>query len=335
MKIFKNKENLLILVLSLVLVATLTIGKVVADTISAADIPMKDNSSTTIKSRLDTLASKSRPTTCPSNAECIWKKSWSQVAVGDYVRMTPTKTSYTIDTSKTGYTEAQTIYPSELKLWRVIRKNSNGTVDLISEYVSSTSVNFKGIAGYANYVGYLNTLASQYENSTYTSGSRYMGYNGQTQIITNTTAFNGSSTTVPWTSSTTSTANQKPSNEAQGGGDTLYTTDTELVKIAYGNQGNASLVAKKCNDTSCSNPTTAHAYWLASRCYSYFSSTGFLFNGRDVSASGSLGCSSIRIYSSGWNHRSYSYALRPILTLKSGLSASDAVGSSTDPFILG
>ena len=337
MKIFKNKENLLILVLSLVLVATLTVGKVVADTISAADIPMTDNSSTTIKTRLDALANKPRPTTCPSNMFCKIKKSWSNAEVGDYVRMTPTKTSYTIDTSKTGYTEAQTIYPSELKLWRVIRKNSNGTVDLISEYVSSTSVNFKGIAGYANYVGYLNTLASQYENSAYTKGSRYIGYNGQTTTITNTAAFNGTSTTAPWENSTTNTANQKPADEDKGAGDTLYTTDTGLVVTSIG-----TLEAKKCNDINCNNPVEQGTYWLASRYYYYsvLVYPSYEFNGRYVDPGLTLFWSSMRTNfiannTSNWNDYGFSRALRPIVTLKSGLKVGDALGTREDPFVLG
>ena len=91
--------------------------------------------------------------------------------------MTPTKSSYTTDRAKTGYTESQTINPQELDLWRVISINGAGTVDVISEDVSSTEVYFQGLIGYQNLVGYLNVLASQYENSKYTKGSRHFGYN--------------------------------------------------------------------------------------------------------------------------------------------------------------
>lgn len=332
MKIFKNKENLLILVLSLVLVASLTIGKVVADTISAADIPMKDNSTTTIKSRLDVLASKPRPTTCPSNAICQWKKSWSNVAVGDYVQMTPTVSSYTTDHSKTGYTYNQTIYPQELKLWRVIK--TSPYIEMVSEYVSSTRVWFEGTAGYANLVGYLNTLASQYQNSKYTRSSRYMGYNNQTGTITDTSAFDGTwdvaNNGAPWTSSTTTTGNQKPSNEPQGGGDTKYTTDVSLVEAAIG-----TLRARICNDTSCSNPSLWNSYWLASRHY-YYNSPAFYFFPRYVSGDEvKTGDIYFRYYyNNNWRNNGASLALRPIITLKSGLSVSDAYGTKEHPFIL-
>ena len=333
MKKIKNKDNIITLVLLIILVSVITIGKVVADSISAADIPMKDNSSTTIKTRLDTLASKPQPTTCPTKAVCKWKKSWSNVVVGDYVQMTPTKTSYELDSSKTGYTLfTQTINPSELKLWRVIRKNANGTIDLVSEYVSSAGIYFKGTAGYANYVGYLNTLASQYANTKYTTSTRYMGYSSQTQTITNTAAFNGSSTTAPWACSTGETCNPV---ESTGGGDTLYTTDTNLVTTATG-----SLVACKVGTTT---PTT---YWLASRFYEYSSSKYFSFYGRYVDSivSHSTKCTGICLdFSSVFSCRydgcreSYGlsgYSLRPIVTLKSGLSVSNALGTSDDPYVL-
>ena len=272
---------------------------------------------------------------CPTNAICHFKKSWANVMIGDYVQMTPTKSNYTTDKNITGYSSTQTIYPQELKLWRVIRKNQDGTIDLVSENVSSTSVNLTGKTGYINLIAYLNTLASQYENSTYTVGSRYMGYNGQTETITNTILF--SSSGAPWSSSTTSTLNQKPEGEDKGGGDTLYATDVELVKIAYGNQDNISLIAKKCNDTNCSNPSSIQTYWLASRYYEYLNErTRFSFDSRYVNTDGLINSDDLYLHSNkNWYASNVSYALRPIITLKSGLSVSDAFGTKDHPFILG
>ena len=163
-------------------------------------------SSVNVQNALDEVYSK----ICPDNYVCLKKKS--TLALGDYVQMTPTKSSYTTDTSKTGYTSTQTINPQELNLWRVIKINDDGTVEMISEHVSSTAVYFQGQTGYQNLVGYLNVLASQYENSTYTKGSRYFGYNGQTEYITDTSKFVNP---APWTSSTGSST-----VESQGGGDT-------------------------------------------------------------------------------------------------------------------
>jgi hypothetical protein len=237
--------------------------------------------------------------------------STSNLELGDYISYTPTKTSYRTNTIMTGYTSTQTINPSELNLWRVISLNGNGTVDIISDNVSSTSVYFKGQTGYQNLVGYLNVLASQYENSNQTVGSRYFGYNGQTEFITDTTYFVNP---APWTCSTNgSSGNCSPDPddyESSGGGDTLYTTDFNLINTVLGTR-----VA--------TNPSgTAKTYWMASRYYNYNSSTSYRWRGRYVSTSGTGSSLSLYYYrSSSFDAGSNgSGALRPIVTLKSTLS---------------
>ena len=237
------------------------------------------------------------------------------VALGDYVSMTPTSTSYTISSSLTGYSSDQTINPSELNLWRVISINDDGTIDMVSEYVSSTTVYFYGQTGYLNLVGALNTIASQYENSNYTVGSRHMGYNGQTEYITDTSYF---TYPAPWKSTTTDN-----SNETVGGGDILYEKDTELVTTALG-----TLVAYT------PGTTTAAMYWLASRNYYYYSSTNFNWGGRYVSTSGSVTYNFLYFYKSGWRSSSRSGALRPIVTLKSEITSYTGSGTSDSPWVL-
>ena len=55
--------------------------------------------------------------------------------------MTPTSTSYTLPNELSGCDGTSStciqkeINPSELNLWRVIRKNEDGTIDAVSEYV--------------------------------------------------------------------------------------------------------------------------------------------------------------------------------------------------------
>ena len=223
------------------------------------------------------------------------------LTLGAYVSMTPTKSSYTTDTSKTGYSSSQTINPQELNLWRVISVNDDGTVEMISEHVSSIAIYFGGQTGYQNLVGYLNVLASQYENSTYTKSSRHFGYNGQTEYITDTSKFTNP---APWTSSTGSST-----VESQGGGDKLYTTDYDLVNTVLGTR-----VATKPDNTSA-------AYWEASRYYHYGSSSGYYWSGRFVSTSGAdisdyfLYCYNV----SKFDTRNFPFSLRPIVVLKSGL----------------
>ena len=269
-----------------------------------------------VQGAIDELASKIlKNKNCPSGYKCIK----TGPSLGDYVSMTPTKSSYTTDTSKTGYSSTQIINPQELNLWRVISLNSDGTVDVISEHISTTDVYFTGKTGYQNFVGYLKVLASQYENSTYTKGSRYFGYNGQTEYITDTSKFTNS---APWTCSTGESCN---SVERQGGGDTLYQKDYDLVNNAIG-----TLKATKVDGSP-------DYYWIASRYYYYNSTTYYSLCGRYINTSGSL--RNIYLYSyrdssfkENNNFENYN-SIRPVLTLKSGLKYSGS-GTKDNPLKL-
>ena len=261
---------------------------------------------------------------CPVNHEC------KDITPGMYVSMTPTKTSYTTDTSMTGYDSTQTIYPSQSNLWRVLKINNSGTVDLISEYSSSTSVYFSGIIGYRNFVGYLNTLAKQYENSTYTIGSRYFGYNGQTEEITESNAPTATYFKKPalWKCSTNGSSGDcdpDPDDyEDKGGGDTGYETDYDLVLTALGT---------RVLYTSSTHYTKA-GYWMASRYYYYSSSNYYMWRGRIVSTTGDSNSVYLHQNLSGTlSNGSANYYLRPIVILKSGLKYSGS-GTITDPLIL-
>ena len=290
------------------------IGVYAATKYDASDV-YYDNSNSSlmnidVQGAVDELAdkyksiSKSSTGTCPNGYICLDKKT--SLALGDYVKMTPTKSSYTTDTSKTGYTSTQSINPQELNLWRVISLNNDGTVDIVSEHVSSTIIYFKGQTGYQNLVGYLNVLASQYENSTYTKSSRHFGYNGQTEYITDTSKF---TKPAPWTCSTGGSCNPI---ESQGGGDELHTKDYNLVKSVLG-----TAVASQPDGK-------AYYYWMASRYY-YYSSNGYYnWHGRYVDTSGDVDRSYILYGYNGSSSESFSSSnsLRPVLTLKSGLKYS-------------
>ena len=269
--------------------------------------------STNVQAAIDELASKyGSLQSCSSYVICLAKKN--TLALGDYVLYTPSKTSYTTDVAYTGYTSTQTINPSELTLWRVIAINGNGTVDAISENVSTTDVYFKGQTGYQNVVGYLNVLASQYETTGITVGSRHFGYNGQTEFITDTQYFVNP---APWTCSTNGTSGNctpDPDDyESSGGGDTLYLSDYNLVYNVLGTRVAAKLSGKEEN------------YWMASRNYDYYNATSYLWRGRYVSGKGST-------YGNGAVNNLYNYsndsfnsgapynALRPIVTFSSSLS---------------
>ena len=271
-------------------------------------------SSNNVQGAIDELATiykNKKITVCPDGYICQ-----QNLALGDYVLMKPTLSSYTTSTSKTGYTETQTINPQELDLWRVISINDDGTVDIVSEHVSSTAIYFQGQTGYLNFVGYLNELASKYENSKYTKGSRYFGYNGQTEYITDTSKF---TTTAPWTCSTGESCNPV---ESQGGGDELYTKDYYLVKNVLG-----TAVASKLDGT-------ANSYWMVSRNYHYYSATDYRWNVLASASGSSVYIPALYNYdSSGFHSHHYSYSLRPILTLKANIGYTGS-GTKEDPYQL-
>ena len=310
-KIFvKNNIKLLIGILIGISIAG-SIGVYAATVIASASVSYDNSTSgleaTNLQDALDETYNKLKST---------------EFNIGDYVSMTPTKTTFIVPMTLTEYTSNQTINPSELKLWRVIRINDDKTVDMVSVYVSSVYVYFRGQTGYQNYIGTLNYIAKQYENQKYTSGSRHMGYNGtQTEYITDTTAL--TATTAPQTASTSS-SNVTSVTEAKGLGDMGYETDYNLVNSALG-----TLVSNKVGTT------TATAYWLASRHYYYDSSTYRDFNGRNINTSGGLRSSNLYYYNSGsLNAYLNSKAVRPIVTLKSGIKASSGSGTSSSPYVL-
>ena len=245
--------------------------------------------------------------------------------VGKYVTMTPTATSYTIPTSVTGYTSAQTINPSELNLWRVIKVNDDGTVEMVSDKVSSKVVTFRGKDGYINFVGGLNTIAAQYTDGKHVLRTRHIGYSNQTETITDTSML--SEAPAPWTKTTLSgwTATSSgftEAEEAQGAGDIGYTADYQLVNAVYGSM-------------EANNPSgTVKSYWLASRRFDYIDSTYWLFNGRCVLTSGSLSNYNLYDYYSGFGENSGDYAVRPIVTLKSTAEKLSGSGTSSSPYIL-
>ncbi len=100
----------------------------------------------------------------------------------------------------------------------------------------------------------------------------------------------------------------------------LYETDTSLVNEACG-----TLKAYRVSSTTFSN------YWLASR-YFQISSPRWYIVVRNVGTSGSLDSNSLNSYASGFNDYSLQYALRPIVTLKSGIQASSGDGTSVNPW---
>ncbi len=299
-KIIKNK----IILIVILCIISCGIGVYAATTYKASDVVYNasDGTSMNVNEALNELYN-----------NC--KSGISSFRIGDYIKMTPTNTSYTIPSTITGHGD-QTINPSELNLWRVIRNNSDGTIDMVSEYVSSKEVQFTGLKGYLNLVGGLNLIAKQYENSNYTISSRHTGYFKQTETITNTSKIN--QTSAPWTVNTTDN-----SNESLGGGDINYMIDLSLIYYATG-RFNAYKVGT----------TTQTSYWLASRNFRYNWSQVWYFQGRYVDNNANH--EAIYYYNQGtfYNNELLNISIRPIVTLKAGLKSSSGDGTLNNPYIL-
>ena len=313
-KIIKNNIKVIIAFIAGIIISGAGVYAVtVASSAVSYDNTSSGASATTVKAALDELYTMAK-TKIPD----------TPFKLGDYFTLVPDASTFTIKAATTGYASDQTITPNELTLWRVIDIHSDGSVDAVSEYVSSTGVYFKGVQGYANFVGGLQTIAQSYSKVGYTISTRMMGYAGQTPTIADTSAFDGTTNTAP---STTSTPNPTTGTGAEysGGvlGDTLYLKDYLLVKNVYGN-----VIAKKVGTT------TATVYWLSSRSFDYNYAANFNFFGRCVSTSGSLSSYYLRYFSSSWHDNTNSFSVRPILTLKSGVSIASGSGTSASPYIL-
>ena len=254
--------------------------------------------------------------------------------VGDYISLTPTLAEYRLTSEESPTGTSVYLQPQELDLWRVIKKNECN-VEVVSEYVSTKNVYFIGTTGYKYFVGALNTIAGAYENSAYTVGSRMFGYDGQTEIIDDSSSFNGSTDTAPGTTSTASPTSGTGEEFGNGVlGDTLYLKDYNLVSSLYTQDNNET---NYCSSGLCAykkGTTTKTTYWFASRFFDYRSATYFDYDGRVVRSSGTLFNGNLRRYYDDWYVNTYSYAVRPILTLKSGITTNGGTGAKDNPYTL-
>ena len=115
---------------------------------------------------------------CPDGKFCLDNKIANFAKVGDYIKMTPISTSYTISKDLTGYDSDQTINPSELNLWRVIKVNADGTVEMVSDKVSSYKVKLKGKVAYMRWTRVLGEIVNQYTDNKNVQGIRNIGHGG-------------------------------------------------------------------------------------------------------------------------------------------------------------
>ncbi len=270
---------------------------------------------------------------------------YDAVQIGDYVAYTPSKKNFLVTQEMTGCSgtqnpengdynltcnQNQSINPSELNLWRVIRKNdSDRTIEIVSENVSSNDIYFEGQKSFVNFIYGLNQIAASYETDGITKGSRHMGYDSTKATETLNNIKNLWANSAPWTTNTNSTNSPKGSDrEIQGGGDYGFNTDIELVSIAYGGSGSCeqqvscpSLMAKKINSDGTEGDYGS--YWVASRAYHYYDNYygsprwdhmarffGYS-NNKDKLATTIL----LIKTSAGWRFASQGHSVRPIVIL--------------------
>ena len=245
---------------------------------------------------------------------------------GIYFTMVPDASTYSNDHS--------TITPNELTLWRVINKNNDGTIEAVSEYVSSNTLYFTKAKGYTELVQELQNAAAAYAKNGYTVATRMMGFDGQTLTIANDSSYNGTTGSALEIASTPNPLTGTGEEYFGGvGGDTLYLKDIQLVGNVYGSDtatyGNTGLKAYKVNNTS-----TAAEYWLASRYYYYGSSTYCHLGGRFINTSGVLSKADFRELSYSWDNGYKVAAVRPIITLSSNINLIGEECSKTNPCTL-
>ena len=112
------------------------------------------------------------------------------IKVGDYVDYTPdTATEKTYDSEKLkkgGYTgSSQQALSKENINWRVLRKNDDGSIDLIGD-ATNNSVYFSGALGYNNGVYLLNDICKElYSNSTHHITARSVNLEDMEKWLTN------------------------------------------------------------------------------------------------------------------------------------------------------
>ena len=247
--------------------------------------------------------------------------------LGKYVLYYPTSTSYTLSKENTGASTNSTINPSELTLWRILFVNDDNTIDIVSEYTSSSYISFNNKIGYINYVDELQKTASSYKNE-YALDARTVGYNGQSLNINDTSELEKYYS--PWISKTIDN-----SNESKGGGDILYERDVNQIFNVIGES--APSVVNNSNYSS---------YYLASRYYSYNNSGSWNLGIWEMIPTSTLDIEIKNhvksyvghniIYVSEWGSdfgKGSAAYFRPIVTLKSSVYLHGS-GTSDDPYTL-
>ena len=279
------------------------------------------------------------------------------IKLGDYIKMTPTLTSYSVDESADGtgnaicnqvcssnYKETQEkLNPSLLSLWRII--NLDGALEAVSEYTSEKPIYFYKEYGYKNYVKVLHDVALAYGNDNYVSNVRAIdGNNGASSVIDKEISYFTVSNFGDCSTGSDCWNDDRLNLEKSGFGDHAYNNnnlpnDLILIKNVY-NELNAYTV----NPTNPTKPTSVGGeYLVSSRKYYYNSSIAYSY--WKMSAVRKQGFLDFRYFF--WkDSRGVTYTsgpgssngyMRPIITLKSldnDICVNGGEGTKGEPYKL-
>ena len=234
---------------------------------------------------------------------------------GTYVRMTPTETSFTAYGTE--------VNVSEINLWRVLRNNSDGTVELIADKASGyfDIPGYNNITDYLNYVDIINGFADHFKNTKYTIRTREVGYNGQTLRI-DPNNFNIPSGTFVASGAISTEPTIDNSKEAYGNGDVMYQSDLDLINSVYGTLQSSN----------------RSVYFLASRekNVDVQNAIRWFWGPRVIDTDGSLSFRGLvnRCTTTCAVYGAAQGTLRPIITMKANIAIASGTGTKADPFIL-
>ena len=270
------------------------------------------------------------------------------IEVGDYVSYTPdTATEKTYDADKLkkgGYTYTQTVKKEDLN-WRVLRKNDDGSIDLIGD-ATSNSVYFWKSLGYNNGVYLLNDICKElYSNSTHHITARSVNLEDMEKWLTD----SGKTARAGYTNSV---SGKKYGETKEYKGSKSYTPDiygkTEDESANYYSEPTTNTYTPASGTATADNTLNAkqtyynipinqtnygdgakvlsssNYYWVAARCVDCYSS---IANFGLRSAGSSLG--GHRMFDSDSDTTDYSYRLRPVVSLGSDVQITPSTGTNS------
>ena len=269
------------------------------------------------------------------------------IKVGDYVSYTPdTATGKTYDSEKLkkgGYTgtSQQALSKDDLN-WRVLRKNDDGSIDLIGD-ATGNSVYFSGSLGYNNGVYLLNDICKElYSNSTHHITARSVNLEDMEKWLTDsgktarasysnavkygeTKEYKGSNSYTPdiygktedesanyYSEPTTNT--YTPASGTATADNTLNAKQTYYnIPINQTNYGDGAKVLSSSN-----------YYWVAARCV--YCGSSYAYFGLRLAISSVYGYNMFYSSSSAYG---ISYRLRPVVSLGSDVQITPSTGTNS------